>query len=129
MEFEAVAVLTSEAVKRLPSDIKVIGTRWVHTGKNAKQRAAGGRFRDVPTLAKSRLAVQGCQEYTYIRSDSPTASLLVVNLLCSVAAAKRWHGSSAPLTPATPTSSRTASNGCSCSGHRVPLRLEYLKVR
>jgi len=90
MEFEAFAVLTPEAVKRLPRDVKVIGTRWVHTDKNAKQRAAGGRFRDIPVLAQRRLVAQGCQEYTYIRSDSPTASLLVVNLLCSVAAAKRW---------------------------------------
>ena len=71
-------------------DIKVIGTRWVHTDKNAKQRKSGA---DVAMAAKSRIVVQGCQEDEsagFIRSDSPTGSLLVFNLICSISALKKW---------------------------------------
>jgi hypothetical protein len=41
-------------------------------------------------LAKSRLVVHGHKEIGDFRSDSPTASLLAFNLLCSIAASKRW---------------------------------------
>ena len=44
----------------------------------------------LPMLAKSRLVVQGHKEIGDFRSDSPTASLLAFNLLCSIAASKKW---------------------------------------
>ena len=37
-KFNAVEVLTPEQILNLPKDVKVIGTRWVHTDKNQKQR-------------------------------------------------------------------------------------------
>ena len=73
--------------KDVPPGVKVIGTRWVHTDKNQRQRQAGKK---VPELAKSRIVVQGHQERNEIRADAPTASVLAVNLLCSVAASSKW---------------------------------------
>ena len=47
--------------------------------------------KEFPFQAKSRLVVQRCQENpTNIRSDSPTASLLAFNLICSIAVMKQW---------------------------------------
>ena len=40
--------------------------------------------------AKSRLVVQGHREVVDIRSESPTASLLVIQILLSVVSMKRW---------------------------------------
>ena len=36
--FGAVEKLTKEQIEALPKDTKIIGTRWVHTDKNAKPR-------------------------------------------------------------------------------------------
>jgi hypothetical protein len=89
MDFNAVDVLTPEEVAKLPPGTKVIGTRWVHTDKNAKLRTSSTTH--IPMAAKSRLVVQGCQEDdSEIRSDSPTASLLAFNLICAVAVLKKW---------------------------------------
>ena len=103
MKFNAVEVLTEEQVAALPQDAEVIGTRWVHTDKNKKTRmmlaATSKRTkktqeqidREHPLSAKSRIVVQGNQESdTGIRSDSPTASLLAFNLVCSVAVMMGW---------------------------------------
>ncbi|CAE7853393.1 RE2, partial [Symbiodinium necroappetens] len=82
---------------------KIIGTRWVHTDKNAKPRMLANYLRkrtgktkeqinkEFPFEPKSRIVVQGCQEDpTGIRSDSPTASLLAFNLVCAISVLKRW---------------------------------------
>ena len=54
---------------------------------SALARSSGKR---LPLLAKSRLVVQGHKEIGDFRCDSPTASLLAFNLLCSIAASKKW---------------------------------------
>ena len=82
--FEAVELILPQDV---PEGTKIIGTRWVHTDKNMQAKQVG---RKVPTKAKSRLVVQGHQEYVSFRCDSPTASLLFVNVLCSMAATYDW---------------------------------------
>ncbi|CAE7041145.1 unnamed protein product [Symbiodinium sp. CCMP2592] len=55
-------------------------------------KALGGAGEaEFPFEAKSRLVVQGCQEDPHdIRSDSPTASLLAFNLVCSIATMMGW---------------------------------------
>ena len=103
-KFNAVEVLTPEMVASLPGDVKIIGTRWVHTDKNQKQRLLALHLRhktgktkeqierEYPLTAKSRLVVQGHQEDPKdIRSDSPTASLLGFNLVCAVAVVQGWE--------------------------------------
>ena len=82
--FEAVIVVDPD---KIPKEAQVVTTRWVHTDKNAIARSSG---RKVPLLAKSRLVVQGHKELGTFRSDSPTASLLAFNLVCSTAASKKW---------------------------------------
>ncbi|CAE7352234.1 RE2 [Symbiodinium sp. CCMP2456] len=101
--FEAADKLTPEQRKELPDDVQIIGTRWVHTDKNAKPRMLANYLRkrtgktkeqinkEFPFEPKSRIVVQGCQEDpTGIRSDSPTASLLAFNLVCAISVLKRW---------------------------------------
>lgn len=101
--FQAVEELKPEEIKSLPQSTQIVGTRWVHTDKNNKQRLIAihlgkktGRSKqqiekDFPLEAKSRLVVQGCQEDpTGIRSDSPTASLLSFNLICAISVIKNW---------------------------------------
>ena len=103
MKFNAVEILTPDQVLALPSDVKVIGTRWVHTDKNQKQRLLALHLRtktgksaeqvkaEFPFSAKSRLVVQGHQEDDAgIRTDSPTASLLAFNMVCAVAVIQGW---------------------------------------
>ena len=102
-KFGAVEKLTDEQIKQLPPDTQIIGTRWVHTDKNAKPRLLATYLskrtgkskaqieKEFPFEAKSRLVVQGCQENPQdIRSDSPTASLLAFNLVCAIAVMKNW---------------------------------------
>ena len=102
-KFNAVEVLSPEQVANLPKDVRIIGTRWVHTDKNQKQRLLALHVRgktgkskeqvmkEYPFAAKSRLVVQGHQEDSRdIRSDSPTASLLAFNLLSAVAVMNGW---------------------------------------
>ena len=99
-KFGAVEVLSKEQVRQLPEDVQVIGTRWVHTDKNAKPRLLANYLlskrtrkskeqirREFPFEAK---IVQGCQDPQNIHSDSPTASLLAFNLVCAVAVMKGW---------------------------------------
>ena len=101
--FGAVEKLTKEQIRALPKDTKIIGTRWVHTDKNAKPRMLASYLakrtgkserqikKEFPFEAKSRLVVQGCQEDpSGIRSDSPTASLLAFNLVCAIAVINQW---------------------------------------
>ena len=83
--FEAVEPILPQDV---PEGTKIIGTRWGHTDKNMQAKQVG---RKVPTKAKSRLVVQGHQEYVSFRCDSPTASLLFFNLLCSMATTYGWQ--------------------------------------
>ena len=95
--------LSEPEIGELPKDVKIIGTRWVHTDKNAKPRLLASYLskrtgkteaqirKDYPFEAKSRLVVQGCQEESdNIRSDSPTASLLAFNLVCAIGVIKGW---------------------------------------
>ena len=102
-KFGAVEVLTKEQIENLPDDVQIIGTRWIHVDKNSKPRLLAKAMqkktgktdaqikKEFPFQAKSRLVVQGCQENpTGIRSDSPTASLLAFNLICSIAVMKQW---------------------------------------
>ncbi|CAE7324408.1 Copia protein [Symbiodinium microadriaticum] len=102
-KFGAVEKLTDEQIKQLPPNTQIIGTRWVHTDKNAKPRLLATYLskrtgkskaqieKEFPFEAKSRLVVQGCQENPQdIRSDSPTASLLAFNLVCAIAVMKNW---------------------------------------
>ncbi|CAE7930582.1 brap-2 [Symbiodinium necroappetens] len=103
MKFDAVQELTAEEIAQLPPDTKIIGMRWVHTDKNDKPRLLAKALakrtgktadqikKEFPFEAKSRMVVQGCQENDNgIRSDSPTASLLAFNLVCTVAVLQRW---------------------------------------
>ncbi|CAJ1410941.1 unnamed protein product [Effrenium voratum] len=103
IKFEAVDILTEKQKEDLDPDIKVVGTRWVHTDKNRKARLLALRAarktgksrsqikKEFPIKAKSRFVVQGCQEINIgIRSDSPTASLLAFNLVCAVAVIQKW---------------------------------------
>ena len=89
--------LTPAQILSLPGDVRIIGTCWVHTDKNQKQRLLAlhlchktGKSREqvtkeYPFAAKSRLVVQGHQEdASDLRTDSPTASLLAFNLLSAV---------------------------------------------
>ena len=102
-KFSAVEVLTEEQVEALPGDTKIIGTRWVHVDKNKKPRLLAAAMskktkktkeqiqKEFPFEAKSRIVVQGHQEEeTGIRSDSPTASLLAFNLICSISVLQGW---------------------------------------
>ena len=103
-KFGAVEILTQAHIDALPDDIQIVGTRWVHTDKNSKPRLLATYLskktgkslaqikKEFPFAAKSRLVVQGCQESNpdEIRSDSPTASLLAFNLVCSVATMQKW---------------------------------------
>ena len=95
--------LSEDAIKQLPADTKIIGTRWVHTDKNSKPRLIVKHMarktgktleqleKEYPFEAKSRLVVQGCQEDdNNIRSDSPTCSLLAFNLVCTIATIMQW---------------------------------------
>ena len=84
MLFDAVSVIDAD---KIPENAEIVTTRWVHTDKNAIARSSGKK---VPLQAKSRLVVQGHKETGVFRSDSPTASLLAFNLVCSVAASKHW---------------------------------------
>ncbi|CAE7252473.1 RE1 [Symbiodinium sp. CCMP2592] len=83
-KFAAVDKLEPHEIRDLPSDVKIIGTRWVHTDKNAKprllaeylsKRTEKGKAqikKEFPFEAKSRLVVQGCQEdATGIRPPPP----------------------------------------------------------
>ncbi len=70
----------------VPKDAQVVTTRWVYTDKDALAKASGKK---LPTLAKSRLVVQGHKAIGDFRSDSPTASLLAFKLFCSIAASKK----------------------------------------
>ncbi|CAE7242021.1 GIP, partial [Symbiodinium pilosum] len=101
MKFNAVEILTPAQILSLPGDVRIIGTRWVHTDKNQKQRLLAlhlchktGKSREqvtkeYPFAAKSRLVVQGHQEdASDLRTDSPTASLLAFNLVSAVAVLK-----------------------------------------
>ena len=63
----------------LPVKVNVVGSRWVHTDKNAKKRAGGT---PCEVEAKSRLVVRGDQEQTSFKCDAPTASTLASNMLC-----------------------------------------------
>ena len=38
MKFNAVEIPTPSQVRQLPKDVKIIGTRWIHTDKSQKQR-------------------------------------------------------------------------------------------
>ena len=102
-KFQAVEEMSEDAIKQLPADTKVIGTRWVHTDKNSKPRLIAKHMarktgktleqleKEYPFEAKSRLVVQGCQEDgNNIRSDSPTCSLLSFNLVCTIATIMQW---------------------------------------
>ena len=82
--FDAVSVIDAD---KIPENAEIVTTRWVHTDKNAIARSSGKK---VPLQAKSRLFVQGHKETGVFRSDSPTASLLAFNLVCSVAASMHW---------------------------------------
>ena len=90
LNFGAVELLTEQQVQWLPKGVKIIGARWVHTDKAAKLRVPGTASENLPVQAKSRLVVQGHRAVVDIRSESPTASLSVINLLLSVASMKRW---------------------------------------
>ncbi|CAK0814360.1 unnamed protein product, partial [Prorocentrum cordatum] len=62
-EFQAVEVLSSNQAKELlDRGASPVGTRWVHTDKNAKKRNPKQTYDDIPLAAKSRLVVQGCQD-------------------------------------------------------------------
>ena len=88
--FDAVDRLTEEEVAALPEGTSIVNMRWVHTDKNSKLRVPGDVTSDIPVIPKSRLVVIGCQEKHAIRSDSPTASLLIFNLACCMASLKGW---------------------------------------
>ncbi|CAK0868417.1 unnamed protein product, partial [Prorocentrum cordatum] len=71
----------SQAKELLDRGASPVGTRWVHTDKNAKKRNPKQTYDDIPLAAKSRLVAQGCQERgDHIRGDAPTASLLAFHL-------------------------------------------------
>ncbi|CAK0863333.1 unnamed protein product, partial [Prorocentrum cordatum] len=62
-EFQAVEVLSfSQAKELLDRGASPVGTRRVHTDKNAKKRNLKQTYDDIPLAAKSRLVVQGCQD-------------------------------------------------------------------
>lgn len=82
--FEAVQIIDGSQV---PENAHVISTRWVHTDKNAIARAGG---RNVSPHAKRRLVVHGHKGLGTFRSVSPTASLLSFDLVCSMAASRKW---------------------------------------
>ena len=102
MKFNAVEILTPAQIPSLPGDVRIIGTRWVRTDKNQKQRllalhqkTAKSReqvTKEYPFAAKSRLVAQGHQEdASDLRTDSPTASLLAFNLVSAVAVLQSWE--------------------------------------
>ena len=70
MELMAVEVLTEQQIATLPQDAELIGTRWVHAGKNRKTRTKKTIDQEHPLAAKSRIVVQGNQERnSEIRSE------------------------------------------------------------
>ena len=105
-KFGAVEILTEQQVQDLPDDTPIVGTRWAHTDKNKRPRLLAAAMskrtektpdqikKEFPFEAKSRMVVQGHQEEGHdgisIRTDSPTASLLAFNLICSVAVLHDW---------------------------------------
>ncbi|CAE7564243.1 GIP [Symbiodinium pilosum] len=102
MKFNAVEILTPAQILSLPGDVRIIGTRWVRTDKNQKQRLLALHLcqktaksreqvtKEYPFAAKSRLVAQGHQEdASDLRTDSPTASLLAFNLVSAVAGISR----------------------------------------
>lgn len=102
-KFSTVEFLSEEQVQALPDDTPIVGTPWAHTDKNVCPRLLAAAMsrrtgktpeqikKEYPFEAKSRMVAQGHQEEQIggtagIRTDSPTASLLAFNLICSVAA-------------------------------------------
>ena len=53
-KFNAVDVLTPDQVAQIPGDVRIIGTRWVHTDKNQKQRLLALHVRGKAGKAESR---------------------------------------------------------------------------
>ena len=50
----AVEVLTPDQVAQIPGDVRIIGTCWVHTDKNQKQRLLALHVRGKAGKAESR---------------------------------------------------------------------------
>eukprot|EP00971_Amphidinium_carterae_P155260 3078858-Amphidinium_carterae.1 len=85
MKFHAVEIVEKH---KMPPQAILIGTRWIHTDKNAAMRQPGQR---TPIRPKSRLVVLGHLESGYVRSDAPTASLLAFQLVCHLASTLHWE--------------------------------------
>ena len=70
-----------------------LGTQWVETDKNEHLKLTsedGSVPKNYVPNYKSRLVARGDEEIAEIRSDSPTCDMEVINIICSVAACKRW---------------------------------------
>ena len=75
--YRAVLPLEEHWVAALGPNIKTIATWWVHVDNN--ERLQEGSNTGQPILAKSCLAVQGCQDKIDIESYNPTATLRAFN--------------------------------------------------
>ena len=87
-KFNAVEVLTPEQILNLPKDVKIIGTRWVHTDKNQKQRL----------LALHLRAKTGKSE-EQIRREYPLSAKSIGSLYRGT---RRTQRTSAPTAPRPP---------------------------
>ena len=89
MQYDSVQIITWQEWQKMKEEYpeqKLAPMRWVLMDKNASSR--GNRsFAALPLGAKARLVVLGCfEQKSEIRSDSPTASTIGFNLVCSMCA-------------------------------------------
>ena len=88
MDFDAGVVIQGEILENLLNDgVPMLPTQWIETDENDHLRRPGVGHEAV---TKSRLVACGQYENREgLRTDSPTASVEALNLICSFAACKK----------------------------------------
>ena len=88
MDFDAGVIVQGETLQELLDDgVPLIPTQWIETDENEHLKRPGVEH---DAVTKSRLVACGHLENREgLRTDSPTASVEALNLICSFAACKR----------------------------------------
>ena len=96
MDFDAGAVVQGEILEELLNDgVPMIPTQWIETDENEHLKRPGVEH---DAVTKSRLVACGqYEDRTGLRTDSPTASVEALNLICSFAACNKLKINSADI--------------------------------
>jgi hypothetical protein len=96
MDFDAGILIQGELLEELLKDgVSMLPTQWIETDENEHLKRPGVEHEAV---TKSRLVACGQHENREgLRTDSPTASVEALNLICSFAACKRLKIKSADI--------------------------------